>query len=58
METLVVLMPIDNLAEIAARLLAAGREPDTPAVAVQQGTLPTQKRIFFKLLEDQFAIEF
>lgn len=45
METLVILMPLDDLAEIVDRLLAAGRTSDTPALVVQQGTLPHQKQV-------------
>jgi uroporphyrinogen III methyltransferase/synthase len=44
METLVILMPLDDLPNIVARLLAAGRATDTPALVVQQGTLPQQKQ--------------
>ncbi|MCB0166519.1 MAG: uroporphyrinogen-III C-methyltransferase [Anaerolineae bacterium] len=44
-ETLIILMPPRQLAEITAKLLAAGRSPDTPALAVQNGTLPTQRRV-------------
>lgn len=44
-ETLVILMATKHLADIMAKLLAAGRSPDTPALAVQNGTLPTQKRV-------------
>jgi uroporphyrinogen III methyltransferase/synthase len=44
-ETLVILMPLENLSEIVGRLLAAGRAANTPAVAVQQGTLPQQKQV-------------
>ncbi len=41
-DTLVVLMGLARLPEIVERLLAAGRAPDTPAAAVQNGTLPDQ----------------
>ncbi len=43
-ETLVIMMPLDSLAEIVDRLLAAGRAPDTPALVVQHGTRPQQKQ--------------
>lgn len=43
--TLVILIPIENLSEITADLQAAGRSADTPALAVQNGTLPTQKQV-------------
>ncbi len=45
METLVILMPLDNLAQIVDNLLAAGRSPGTPALVVQQGTLPQQRQV-------------
>ena len=44
LETLVILMPLENLPQIVAQLIAAGRPADTPALIVQQGTLPTQKQ--------------
>jgi uroporphyrin-III C-methyltransferase/precorrin-2 dehydrogenase/sirohydrochlorin ferrochelatase len=40
--TLVLLMGIDNLAEIAAELIEHGRPPETPAVVVHRATLPGQ----------------
>ncbi len=48
-ETLVILMPLENLAEIVAKLLVAGRAADTPALVVQQGTLPQQKQVLATL---------
>lgn len=45
METLVVLMPLDDLSGIVAKLLAAGRPAETPAVVVQLGTLPQQQQV-------------
>jgi len=41
-DTLVVLMGLRRLPEIAHRLVAAGRAPDTPAAVVAHGTLPDQ----------------
>ena len=41
-ETLVVYMGLSTIGEIAARLIAAGRSPDTPAIAVRWGTRPEQ----------------
>lgn len=38
--TLVLLMAVENIAVIAEALTAGGRDPDTPAVAVQEGGLP------------------
>lgn len=49
METLVILMPLDDLPNIVARLQAAGRAADTPALAVQQGTLPQQRQVLATL---------
>jgi len=42
-DTLVVLMGLGRLEEIVERLVAAGRDPDTPAAVVARGTLPGQK---------------
>ena len=43
--TLVILMGVGRWPEIAARLLAAGRSPDTPAAAVRWGTRPEQHTV-------------
>ncbi len=42
-ETLVVFMGLSNIDEIAARVIAAGRDPQTPAMAVRWGTRPKQE---------------
>lgn len=42
-DTLVVLMGAAGLPEISARLVAAGRDPSTPAAAISNGTLPAQR---------------
>jgi uroporphyrinogen III methyltransferase/synthase len=42
-DTLLILMGMRNLEEIAGKLLAAGRPADTPAAAVTHGTLPQQR---------------
>jgi uroporphyrinogen III methyltransferase/synthase len=42
-DTLVVLMGMRNLGEIAERLVASGREATTPAAVVSDGTMPTQR---------------
>jgi uroporphyrin-III C-methyltransferase len=42
-DTLVVLMGFARLGEIVARLVAAGRDPQTPAAVVSRGTLPDQR---------------
>jgi uroporphyrin-III C-methyltransferase len=42
-DTLLILMGMRNLASIVDRLLSAGRAPGTPAAAVMNGTLPSQR---------------
>ncbi len=44
-ETLVFLMGFDTLESIAARLLAAGLDPATPAAVIADGTRPTQRSV-------------
>ncbi len=44
-DTLVILMGVKNLAEIAARLTAAGRPADTPAALIREGTGPGQETV-------------
>ena len=43
--TIVVLMGVGRIGAIAERLLAAGRTPETPAVAVRWGTRPRQQTV-------------
>ena len=43
MPTAVFMMGALHLAAIVERLLAHGRSPDTPAIAIEQGTLPDQR---------------
>jgi uroporphyrinogen III methyltransferase/synthase len=43
--TLVILMGVGRWPQIAERLLAAGRSPDTPAAAVHWGTRPDQHTV-------------
>ena len=43
--TIVVLMGLENRAEIATRLMAGGRHADTPVVAVQWGTTAAQRSV-------------
>lgn len=50
-DTLVILMGMRNLEEIAARLLRGGRVPDTPAAAVMWGTTPRQRTVVAPLGE-------
>ncbi|WP_418514457.1 uroporphyrinogen-III C-methyltransferase [Deinococcus sp. RM] len=44
-DTLVLLMGVRNLGEIAAELIEAGRAPDTPAATIQWGTTPQQRSV-------------
>lgn len=44
-DTLIILMPLQNLSAITAELLAAGRAAATPALVVQHGTLPQQRQV-------------
>ena len=48
--TLVVYMGKSNLRRICRQLVAAGMDPATPALAVQHGTTPQQRRVFGDLL--------
>ena len=50
-DTLVILMGMRNLEALLARLLAAGRAPTTPAAAVMDGSLPTQRVVVAPLGE-------
>jgi len=42
-ETLVIFMGLSNFDRIAERIIAAGRSPETPAMAVRWGTRPDQQ---------------
>ena len=44
-ETLVILMGLSNFDEIAKRIIASGRSPDTPVAAIRWGTRPDQRVI-------------
>jgi uroporphyrin-III C-methyltransferase len=48
--TLVVYMGKANLKRICAKLVKAGLDPATPALAIQDGTTPWQRRVFGDLL--------
>ncbi len=50
-DTLVILMGMRNLEALLARLLAAGLSPETPAAAVMDGSLPTQRVVVAPLAE-------
>jgi uroporphyrinogen III methyltransferase/synthase len=56
-DTLVILMGMRNLPSLVARLLAAGRSPDTPAAAVQWGTTPRQRTVVAPLSEFAKRVE-
>ena len=43
--TLVILMGVARMEQIAARLVAGGLDPDTPAAAVRWGTRPEQRTV-------------
>jgi len=43
--TLVFFMGVKSLPDITARLIAAGRAPDTPAAVIHWGTLPNQRTV-------------
>lgn len=42
--TLVIYMGLAKLAPLCAKLIAAGLSPDTPAAAISNGTMPTQRQ--------------
>src|SRR5579871_2089450 len=48
-DTLVVLMGASRLAEITARVIAAGRAPETPAAVIQSGTCADQRTVYAPL---------
>ena len=47
--TLVVYMGLANIDEIAGNLIANGLSPDTPVLAMCQGTMPDEQRICTRL---------
>jgi hydroxymethylbilane synthase len=48
-ETLVILMGTRWLPDIAARIVAGGRDPATPAAAIERGTTPQQRVVVARL---------
>ncbi|NIM64167.1 MAG: hypothetical protein GTN89_07280, partial [Acidobacteria bacterium] len=44
-DTLVLMMGVGQLPQIVERLTAAGRAPETPAAAIEWGTLPRQRTV-------------
>ena len=55
--TLVVYMGLGTLPDLTGGLCAAGLPPDTPAVAVQDGTTPTQRVVAARLDELHAKVE-
>ncbi|HEX5762310.1 MAG TPA: uroporphyrinogen-III C-methyltransferase [Solirubrobacterales bacterium] len=55
--TLVFYMGVKRLAENAAALVAAGRDPDEPAAAVERGTMPAQRTVVATLGTLAAAVE-
>lgn len=49
--TLVLLMGVGRIGEIAAALVAAGKDPDTPAAVVRWGSTPRQQTVVATLRE-------
>ncbi len=47
--TLVILMGLRNLPEIARRLIEAGKEPETPVAVIQSGTAKDQETVIGRL---------
>jgi uroporphyrinogen III methyltransferase / synthase len=43
--TLVLLMGVSHLPQISLRLIAAGLDPETPALCIEQGTTPQQRTV-------------
>jgi uroporphyrin-III C-methyltransferase len=56
-DTLVVLMGLERLGEIAGLLLANGRSPETPAAVVAHGTLPDEQVVVATLGELAARVE-
>ena len=48
-QTVVVYMGLSNAAAIAARLIDAGRAPSTPALIVENASLPEERRVLTTL---------
>jgi uroporphyrin-III C-methyltransferase len=56
-DTVVVLMGRKNLRHLAEELIAAGRDPETPAAAIENATLPTQRVVAGSLVSISSAVE-
>ena len=55
--TVVLLMAVQNLPAIAARLVAGGRAPSTPVAVVCDGSMPTERTVWSTLAEVADALE-
>jgi uroporphyrin-III C-methyltransferase len=55
--TLVIYMGLSTLPEVTRRLVASGLAADTPAVAVERGTLPSQRAVFAPLQDLHQAVQ-
>jgi uroporphyrin-III C-methyltransferase len=55
--TLVILMGVGHIAQIRQALLAAGRDPQTPAIAIAQGTTDQQRSVRATLDQIPAAID-
>lgn len=56
-DTLVILMGSHKVGLLAAKLIAAGRRPDTPAMVVAGATLPTQQAVTATLATLEQAVQ-
>jgi len=58
-ETIVILMGMNNIKEIAEQLIEGGMSPQTPAAIVENGTLPSQRVLVSELgkLSDEAAAQ-
>ena len=54
--TVVVLMSLGQIAAISGRLVAGGRDPETPAAAIASGSLPEQRVVTATLAELPAAV--
>jgi uroporphyrinogen III methyltransferase/synthase len=57
LDTVVVLMPLENLPEIVAELRQAGLPPETPTLVVQHGSTPEQRQVVTTLATVTEAVE-
>jgi uroporphyrin-III C-methyltransferase/precorrin-2 dehydrogenase/sirohydrochlorin ferrochelatase len=55
--TVVLLMAVQNLPAIAARLMGAGRKPSTPVAVISDGTMPGERTLLSTLAEVTKDIE-